>query len=130
VRKRIGVLKNRWQSAAKTFREGHRKIYEDQATVIYGLLREAWERGLEEVLLCRVVERFRPGVQMQQISNIADITAEDCRAMELGMIKSSKWLPGHDQAAAAREEVPEPDELNADIEALNDWVSAINKRRS
>jgi hypothetical protein len=46
------------------------------------------------------------------------------------MTKCSKWLPGHDQAAAARAEVPVPGSLKADIETLENWVAAIRKRRS
>ena len=34
------------------------------------------------------------------------------------MTKCSRWLPGHDQAAAARAPVPEPTELKDDIETL------------
>jgi hypothetical protein len=45
------------------------------------------------------------------------------------MTKCSKWLPGHDQAAAARAETPEPAFLKADIEALELWVDAARKRR-
>jgi len=45
------------------------------------------------------------------------------------MKKCSKWLPGHDQAAAARAAVPEPDELKADIDVLENWVAAIRRRR-
>jgi hypothetical protein len=54
----------------------------------------AWERALEEVLLEGVVERFRPGVQTQQIIRIADITEDDCRILDAAMTKCSKWLPG------------------------------------
>jgi hypothetical protein len=73
------------------------------------------------------VERFRPGVQTQQITRIADITEEDCRTLNAAMTKCSKWL--HDQSAAARAEIPEPDVLKADIEALENWVLGIRKRR-
>jgi len=93
------------------------------------LLREAWERALEEVLLAGVVERFRPGVQTQHIGTITDITLQDCGALEAAMTKCSKWLPGHDQAPAARAPVPDPAELNADIGALENWVGAIHSRR-
>ncbi|HFX1062826.1 TPA: ATPase, partial [Pseudomonas aeruginosa] len=89
----------------------------------------AWERALEEVLLCKIVERYRPGVQTQQIAKLADVTEEDCRQVDAAMTKCSRWLRGHDQAAAARAPVPGPDELKADIDALDSWVKAINKRR-
>lgn len=129
VKKKIGYLKNKRQDADKLFRDGHQSAYEKEAKYLYGLLREAWERALEEVLLVGVVERFRPGVQTQHVITIADITEEDCRALDVAMTKCSKWLPGHDQAAAARAEVPEPDVLKTDIEALESWVVGIRKRR-
>jgi energy-coupling factor transporter ATP-binding protein EcfA2 len=129
VAKRFGVLKNLLVEADKLSRDGHQDAYEREATYIYGLLREAWERALEEVLLGGVVERYRPGVQTQQIAKIADITAEDCQAVATAMTKCSTWLPGHDKAPAARAPVPAPAELKADIEALEAWVKAINKRR-
>lgn len=129
VRKKIGHLKNQWQAADKLFREGHKGAYEKETQFLYGLLRAAWERALEEVLLEGIVERYRPGVQTQQIIKIADITEEDCRTLDTAMTKCSKWLPGHDQAAAARAPVPEPTELKADIEDLEGWVATIRSRR-
>ncbi|MBI1383151.1 MAG: AAA family ATPase [Planctomycetaceae bacterium] len=129
VAKRIGHLKKLFQDAEKLHRDGHQSVYEREASVIYGYLREAWERGLEEVLLGGVVERYRPGVQTQQIGRIADITTEDCRTVETAMTKCSRWLPGHDQAAAARADIPDPDALGADIETLEHWVHGIRKRR-
>ena len=129
VRRRIGHLKQRLQAAETLHRQGHKAAYETDASEIYGLLREAWERGLEEVLLGGVVERFRPGVHTLHVDVIADVTREDCKAVSRAMTKCSKWLTGHDQAAAAPAEMPEPEELSADIEALDEWVSAINTRR-
>lgn len=129
IKKKIGFLKKQYQAAEKLHRDGHQSAYEKEASYIYGLLREAWERALEEVLLGGVVERYRPGVQTQQVTQIADITDDDCNTLNTAMTKCSRWLPGHDQAAAARAEIPEPDALNTDIEALETWVSDIRKRR-
>ena len=129
VQKRIGHLKKLLQDATKIHRDGHQDMYEHDSSLIYGLLREAWERGLEEVLLGGVVERYRPGVQTRQVTSIADITLEDCKAVETAMTKCSKWLPGHDQAPAARVDFPEPAALEADISALADWVRTIRRRR-
>ena len=130
VNRRVGFLKNSWQEADKLFREGHQTAYEKEAGHIYGLLREAWERGLEEVLLGGIVERYRAGIQTKQIGKIADITPDDCNAVEVAMTKSSKWLPGHDQAPAAKQDIPEPEELRQDIETLEKWASNIRKRRN
>ena len=129
VKKRIGFLKNTFQEAEKLFRDGHQSAYEKEAAYMYGLLREAWERGLEEVLLGGIVERYRAGVQTQHIEQLADITKEDCTAVYDAMTKCSKWLPGHDQAPAAKQDLPTPDELKADIDALETWTAIIRKRR-
>ncbi len=130
VKKKIKYLKNQWQAADKLFRDGHQSAYEKKAQFLYGLLREAWERALEEVLLGGIVERYRPGVQTQHVIAIADITEDDCEALNAAMTKCSKWLPGHDQAAAARADVPEPVVLKEDIDGLENWVNAIRKRRN
>ena len=130
VKKKIGFLKKEWQAAENLHREGNQSAYEREAAYIYGLLRESWERALEEVLLGGVIERFRPSVQTQQVTKIADITERDCRILDVAMTKCSKWLSGHDQAAAARAEFPEPDVLKADIEELEEWVSTIRSRRN
>ena len=130
VKKKIGYLKNQWQAADKLFRDGHQSAYEKDARYLYGSLREAWERALEEVLLAGIVERFRPSVQTLHIGTIVDICKEDCTTLDAAMAKCSKWLRGHDQAPAARAPVPEPLELKDDIEELENWVSAIRQRRS
>ena len=68
VKKKLGYLKTCWQATDKLSRDGHQDAYEKEAKYLYGLLREAWERALEEVLLGGVIERYRPGIQTQQIS--------------------------------------------------------------
>jgi energy-coupling factor transporter ATP-binding protein EcfA2 len=129
IKKKIGYLKISWQAADKLSRNEHQDAYEKEAKYLYGLLREAWERALEEVLLGGLIERYRSSIQTKQLAQIADITDVDCKAVEMAMTKCSKWLTGHDQAAAARAPVPGPAELKTDIEALEKWVTTIKDRR-
>jgi len=130
VKDKIGFLKNAWQAVDKKHRNGEQDAYEREAKELYGLLREAWERAVEEVLLGGIVERFRPSVETQRLATLSDVNDEDCKAVKEGMTKSSAWLTGHDHAAAARAPVPAADELKKDIEALETWVRGINVRRS
>jgi wobble nucleotide-excising tRNase len=51
VKGKIGYLKNRLQGAEKLSRDGNQDAYEYEAKHVYGMLREAWERALKEVLL-------------------------------------------------------------------------------
>ena len=129
TKRELGYLKKELQDADKLFREGHVATYEREAKILYGLLRETWERAIEEVLLNNIVERFRPSVQTQHIPTITDISIDDCRTLETAMTKCSKWLVGHDKAAAAIAPVPEPNELRADIGTLEQWIASIRGRR-
>ena len=129
VRERIGHLRSLHQDVAKVYREGAPEEYEKDAIYIYGLLREAWERGVEQVLLGGTVERFRNSVQTKSARYLADILPADISVLDAAMTKASTWLPGHDQSAAVNAPVPEPDEIADDIRTLDDWVSRINKRR-
>jgi energy-coupling factor transporter ATP-binding protein EcfA2 len=125
--KKIGYLKKELQAADKLFRQGSQDAYEKEAKNLYVLLREAWERAFEEVLLNGIVERFRPSIETKRIEWLADIKPEDCQIVEGAMTKSSRWL--HDQAAAARAPVPEPAELKSDIDELENWVTDVRSRR-
>ena len=129
VKSRIGYLKKRFQEVETLHRRGHQDAYERLAIEIYGFLREAWERAVEEELLGGVVERFRPSVQTLRVPALADISPADCRSVTAAMTKCSRWLRGHDDAPAARADVPGPAELKDDIARLENFVAAIRKRR-
>lgn len=130
IKRRIGHLNDLWQDAKSLFTKGEQEEYEQKGGEIYGVLREAWERGVEEILLNGVVERFRPGVQTHgRIMMLSDICEEDCGAVRDGMSKCSRFLQGHDQSPAGREPFPRPDEMKKDIDALDSWTRAIGDRR-
>ena len=130
VSDRIGVLKKLWQDADKEYRKGDKRKYEREGAYIYGLLREAWERGFEEVLLWGSVERYRKTIETQRAKCLADIEEEDLTTLQAGMTKCSRWLAGHDQAPAENATFPDSMELRDDVEALETWVRIIRKRRS
>ncbi len=129
VKERIGILKKMWQAANKKYRNRELGSYEEDASRIYGFLREAWERGVEEVLLEGAVERHRASIQTLRVRKLGDIKEEDCRELEAGMSKCSKWLVGHDQSPADNSPLPGPSEVQEDIGAFEDWVNAIRRRR-
>jgi ABC-type hemin transport system ATPase subunit len=129
TKKRIGQLRDRWVKAEKIYRTAGQDEYDPLATSVYAHLRTTWERAIEEVLLNQVVLRFRPSIETQRLKKIGDISAEDLETIEKGMTKSSKWEGGHDQASAMNEHLPAPDELKEDLDMLENWVAAVEKRR-
>ncbi len=129
AKKRIGHLNVLWQAADTTYRNGDQQKYEQDASHIYGLLRETWEQGVEEVLLNGIVERFRESIQTQRVSQLVDICPDDCEALDAGMKKCSKFLTGHDQSPAENAPFPKPEELRKDINELDEWIKKILSRR-
>jgi len=130
VSRRLGYLKDRAQAAAAICRKDGPQAYDPHAGRIYGLLRETWERAIEEVLLGQVVVRFSRVVQTQRLRYVTDITAEDVQMVDENMEKCSTFMNGHDEAAAINEPMPDPDVLLADICSLETWIQSINKRRN
>jgi len=129
VKERLGVLRNKWQAAEKLFRTAGPETYEREARDIYGLLREAWEQAVPEVLLNEVVERYRPSIETKRARPLHDIVPEDYTALELGMTECSRWIRGHDQPPADGTPFPGPADLAKQIQDLDDWVQRILKRR-
>jgi hypothetical protein len=114
VRQRLGVLRNRWQAVNKQYTKGDPDEYERAGRELYGLLRESWERGVSEVLLNDVVERYRPSIETKKVAPLHDIREADCKAVEAGMTECSRWIRGHDGAIADGSPFPpSPDSQNS-----------------
>ena len=129
IRERIGTLRSRWQAGEKLSRTAGAEAYERDARDIYGLMREAWEQAISEVLLNDVVQRYRHRIESQKVRFLHDITEADCKIVEGAMSECSRWMRGHDHPAADGTPFPTPAELKTRIEELETWVQGIRKRR-
>ncbi len=123
--KRIGVLKAQQQGIAKLYKDGEEQEHRKQTIDAYFRLRMAWERAVEEVLLREVILRFRKGVETQRLAGVV-VDDEDYAKVNAGMTKCSNYA--HDKALMGGVAVPDPDELLADITALETWRAQIEKR--
>lgn len=129
VAKRIGILKNEYQIIEKIERTETEEIYKARIKPLYGMLRETWERFVEEVLLNSAVQRFGREIQTQRLSKIVDLTVEDYNKVDENMGKCSTYFLGHDSAGALIEELPDSAEFLADITALEAFTKEIRDRR-
>ncbi|TBR75519.1 MAG: ATPase [Burkholderiaceae bacterium] len=123
--KRIGALKAQQQSIAKLHKDGEEQEHRKQTIDAYFRLRMAWERAVEEVLLREVILRFRKGVETQRLAGVV-VDDEDYAQVNAGMTRCSNYA--HDKAPLGGVAVPDPDELLADITALETWRAQIDKR--
>lgn len=129
ISKRLGILKNAQQALAKIQREETEEVYKEKAKPLYGMLRETWERFIEEVFLNGAIQRFGREVQTQRLSKVIDLTDEDFKKVDVNMSKCSTYFLGHDSAGALIEDMPDATEFLADIQMLEDFAKDIRKRR-
>ena len=122
---RVGYLRNRQQAIQTVFKSGDELEHRKQTADAYRQLRIAWERAVEEILLRQVVLRFRKGIETQRLSGVV-VENSDYTTIDSWMSKCSNYA--HDQALLGGVEVPEPEELLADINALDEWRTKTEKR--
>ncbi|WP_344802216.1 AAA family ATPase [Allohahella marinimesophila] len=123
--KRIKALRAQHQITAKLHRDGEEQQYQRQTVDAYFRLRMTWERAVEEVLLREVILRFRKGVETQRLVGVV-VEDSDYAEVYAGMTKCSNYA--HDKALLGGVAVPDPDELLADITALDAWRERIEER--
>lgn len=130
TKKRVGLLRTEAQRLEALHKSGPLEKYEEDTKRLYGFLREAWERAVEEVLLNGSVQRFDLGIQTKRLANLSDIQAQDIADVDAGMTKTSQFIRGHDAAPALNPTIPEPAEVKADVELLAGFVGRIKSRRN
>lgn len=127
VKDRVTLLRQMLVDVRKAYKEGNEDEHRHLTTCWYGQLRLAWERCIEEVLLNGAIQRFGEGVATQRLKCVT-VNDDDYREIDAAMTKSSKFK--HDSAmAVGRLPVPYPDELSEDIERLETWRAALDKRQ-
>lgn len=119
VSKRIKFLRDHLVKLKKIEKDGSEDEYLLFAKSWYGLLREAWERAVEERLFKGIVERFSIGIQTQKLKKLI-VTEELIKEVEFGMTESSNWL--HDAAAGLNPTPPDTIKAEADLNFLDEFA--------
>ena len=95
---------------------------------IYMMMRETWERIIEEVLFNNTVQRFRPEIMTQRLKEACFDPSTDYPAIFEGMKQCSQYS-GHDPAADIPPSLPDSDQILHDINELKEFfVKARNRR--
>ena len=125
--KRVGMLRSIQTDVVRLAKAGDDDVASKMTRDAYALLRETWERGVEEVLLSGTIMRFSEGVSTQMLKEV-EVCDDDYHSVTTGMTKCSKFS-GHDGAASANVPTPSPDDLQADIEAFETWRKCVVNRQ-
>jgi len=127
VKKRIKKLKEKYNELKKIYKNILGSEYRKEASLIYNLLRETWERLVEELLLNGVVYRFDRDIQTKRLKKVTDISDDDYKKVADAMDKCS-FFTGHDKSPELNEDIPDPNEIMNDIEEIEKYKRELNKR--
>ncbi|WP_447874238.1 AAA family ATPase [Serratia fonticola] len=127
--KRIKHLNIKLQDLRKLDRDGTEADFRQSSRLFYGLLRETWERLVEEKLLNKVVSRFERGVYTQRLSRLVDISDDDIAKVDNAMGKCSTYFTGHDSAPAAGDPYPIIEEIEEDLKNVKDFLDELQGSR-
>jgi energy-coupling factor transporter ATP-binding protein EcfA2 len=120
------------EAKAKLLRDGYDPTdqqFRDPLTAIYTLMRETWERIVEEILFNGTIQRFRPEVMTLSLKHACYVPAEDYPAIFEGMKRCSHYS-GHDRAADLPQELPSKEDIHADLQALINFHTKVSGRKA
>ena len=101
--------------------------YNNEAGHIYSLLRETWEKLIEEILFNKVVTRFRVDVQTTRLEEVT-IKDEDYKTICSAMDHCSKYMAGHDTAPALLGDKPSIEQIKEDIGKIEKYKKDLADR--
>lgn len=119
LRARVNAIRDNADRGTDEYRRLAKDFYTD--------LRETWERFVEEVLLCSVVERFSSGVKTQSLRDLA-VDDADYQVIFAAMKKVSE-CSGHDMAAGRQLPVPDKAEMRRDLDHLDQFRTQVTRRK-
>jgi energy-coupling factor transporter ATP-binding protein EcfA2 len=123
VNKRLGRIRNDFAQVKKLYSTSPTN-YEIEIKNLYGRLRDAYERLVEEYIFCDVVRRGADRVETQKLRmvHLSDMLA--VRFHE-GMTKANTH--SHDNPATETVAVPDPKEFEADLAFIDALISDLKK---
>lgn len=120
VKERCGYLKNDLVRLTKLYKTTEPDSFRLEVKAWCGLLREAWERCVEERLFKGVISRFAVGVESQKLKYV-NVTKELIDEITAGMTETSKWA--HDQAAGVNTPTPTPVQMEIMITTFETFIN-------
>jgi len=121
------LINQRLSKAKKVWTEDGNALYQIEAKALCSDIRITIERLIENDLLADVVQRFRRPINtMGKIEKLARIKPADCTFLDAMMTKYSRYE--HAQPNEAPVLLPEPDELQSDLQQLKAWLDEFTNR--
>ena len=95
----------------------------------YSLLRATIERGIEEIVLNRVVQRYQDEIRFNHLRGVVGFTEDECKEIERLHKSCCDVVDAHDPSSITNAAVPDAKQLGKDIADLRAVVGRIKTRR-
>lgn len=120
------LMNQRYQDAKKANENGEFEHAEILLKAMCSDFRTLVERSIENDLLCGVVQRFQRSVDTLKLKELVKLQDIDCNLLDSLMTKYSGFE--HSQSEELPVELPNPDDLLADMTLLRNWREEYAKR--
>jgi len=127
VNQRLAKIESEIASLGRTYNhdeETHRLA----VRTVYTMMRETWERIVEEILFAGVIDRFRPEVMTLRL-RAAHVEQDDYKTVHEGMATCSRYS-GHDQAKETSPSLPTFTTIRTDFDSLKTYANKAKDRKT
>lgn len=121
VKKRLGLIKDEF-SRTRKLHETSPSEYEYNIKNLYGRLRDAYERTVEEHIFCGVISRGVDRIETQKLRHV-HLPHELAIRFHEGMTKANTY--SHDNSRGAAIQIPSPAEFDADFAFLETLIKNL-----
>lgn len=104
--------------------------YRDRTAKWYKLLRQTWERAIEEALVGGVLTRDDLQVHPKMVRTLVLFTADDNRELQHGYGRATELSEVHDESPLINSPAPSLDELADDLRSIRAWYKRVAGRAS
>jgi hypothetical protein len=129
AKQRIGELKGAKAQLYKDGNDPEVQGFRDPLTAIYTLMRETWERIVEEILFNGTIQHFRPEVMTQRLKHACNDPADDYPAIFEGMKRCSRYSR-HNRVADFPQELHGKADIGADLQAPVVFHQKVSDRKA
>jgi hypothetical protein len=119
-------LDHQLQNQKIQYERGEQEAWYRTVRSLQEQLRTTWERAVEEAV-APVIKRLANKIDTTGLSKLTALTMADCEAMRAAFGRCSKLL--HSSAESLNPPLPKPAAVQAEIDALRNWVTDIRKRQ-
>lgn len=125
VRNRLQYIEGEKLPDLRKLHEASDPEYRAAARHVGELLRETWERLIEETLFQETVVRYRRSIETTRLMRVA-VEDADWEKIHRGMTRSSRWA--HDESRGTGGAAPSPDDLKNEVTAIRDLADQLRAR--